>query len=266
MKTKAIMTVASAQALAELAAQFPVEKGFTSLILPRLGMFGQDKFEGKGKNAVLVQEGGVFYLDHESDEVNEEGKKVWTKDIIEGATIDLIIMYRRKQLSYYDESAEEYTSSPVFDTDDEIVPLFLNKNEVNRGTPAELKKDYKYTGVDGKVKNGLKDNYILYVLYKDEMYQMNLHGSSMYAFITYARKTAVPTVLTTIGSEDKENGAIAWSQMVFTPTRQLTAEETVTVLEKVAEVKGAVTARKAYFAKDSTEVLTPEMAKAIAGF
>ena len=40
----------------------PQEQGFTRIQLPRLGMYSQDKFEGKGKSAVLVKEAGMFYL------------------------------------------------------------------------------------------------------------------------------------------------------------------------------------------------------------
>ncbi len=46
-KTTALTTVADEKSLAELREQFPAEQGFTRIMLPRIGMFSQDKTEGK---------------------------------------------------------------------------------------------------------------------------------------------------------------------------------------------------------------------------
>jgi len=51
----------------------------------------------------------------------------------------------------YDEKTEEYTSSPIYDNDDEVIPLWKDRKEVAKGTPKELKEKFHYTDKDGKV-------------------------------------------------------------------------------------------------------------------
>lgn len=249
-KSTAVVTVASAEALAELQASFPVEQGFTRTFLPRLGMYSQDVVDGKGKTMKVTTEAGEFYIERQEEEENDKGEmeKVWKRKEI-GNEIEAIIIFQRKQLKYYDEKTETYTSSPVYDTEDEIIPLFLNKAEIARGTPAELKarKEYQFEK-DGKTKSKLEDNRILYVLYKDEVYQMNLRGSSMYSWMGYARKVLPPSVLTGMNSEAKEKGTIAWNQMTFEKVRDLNQKELNAVLAKVAEIKDAVKTEKSFYA------------------
>lgn len=247
-KETGVATVASEEQLAALKSQFPSEQGFNRTLLPRLAMYSQDKTEGKGKAMKVVSEAGTFYIEHETDEINSEGKKVWAKDEI-GTEVDVTIIYQRKQLRYFDESDDSYTSSSVYDTDDEVIPLWKNKAEIDRGTADELKsrKEYQFEK-DGKIKSKLEDNRILYVIYKDELYQMNLRGSSMYSWMSYQRKVAPPTVITHLSSEAKEKGAIAWNQMTFEAVRQLDSEEINNVIAKVGEIKEGIDAEKAFFA------------------
>jgi len=260
--TKEMIVPASAESLAVLANMVPQEQGFTRIMLPRLGLFSQDKTEGKGKAMKVVTEAGTFYTDRETDEVNEEGKKVWVKDVIDGLSIDATIIYQRKQLRHYDEATEEYTSSPIYDTDDEVVVLFKDKKEIARGTPKELKArpEYQFTK-EGKTRSSLEENKILYVLYNDELYQMNLRGTSMYAYADYARKTT-PTVaafLTSIGTEAMEKGSISWTKMVFSIARALNADEVANVIEKVTEIKNAISAEKSFYATaDSNTAVVPK--------
>lgn len=247
-KSTALATVPSTEALAELRDSFPVEMGFTRVQLPRLGMYAQDQVEGKGKNMKVITEAGTFYVDRQTDEEDEDGKKVWEKEEI-GTEVEGIIFFQRKQLRYYDEKSETYTSSSVYDTEDEVIPLFTGKSEIARGTPAELKARPEYQfEKDGKVKSKLEDNRILYVLKHGEVFQMNLRGSSMYSWMTYARKVLPPAVLTVMNSEAKEKGSIAWNQMTFTDERKLNAKEVAEVQEKLNEVKDAVREEKAFYA------------------
>lgn len=247
-KSTAVTTVASAEALEELKQSFPAEQGFTRNFLPRLGMYAQDVTEGKGRSMKVTTEAGEFYIEKQKDSEEKEGEKVWEREEI-GNEIEGVILFQRKQLKYYDEKTETYTSSPVYDTEDEIVPLFTNKAEVARGTPAELKARPEYQfEKDGKVKSKLEDNRILYVLYEDEVYQMNLRGSSMYSWMSYARKVMPPSILTVMNSEAKEKGSIAWNQMTFEKVRDLNAKEIDTVLEKVREIKEGVQTEKSFYA------------------
>lgn len=245
-----IINAPSPEALAALSNAFPTDPGFTRILLPRLTFVSQDKTEGKGKNMKVIMEAGTFLEERETAELDEAGKKKWSKTEL-GLGIEGIILYQRKQLRYYDEATEEYTSSPIFDNDEEIVPLFTNKKEIARGTPAELKAKYQYTDKDDKVKSRLEENRILYILKNDELFQLNLRGSSMYSFLGYARKTLVPSVVTAMASEPKEKGSIEWNQMTFTPVRTLNEDEIRIVLMRMDEIRESVNAEKAYFASQN---------------
>lgn len=265
--TKAISTEVNQETLAILGDSYPVEATAQRISLPRLGMISQDKTEGKGKAMKVVQEAGTFYIEKQTDEQDENGKNIWEKDEL-GDSIEGVILYQRKQLKMYDEATEEYTSSPIYDTDDEVVPLWCNKNEVARGTSAELKAKYQYVAEGGKTKSKLEENRILYVQYKGEVYQMNLRGSSMYSFLTYARKTLPPSVITILSSESKEKGSIAWNQMMFTPKRKLTQEEAESIVEIVQQIKTTIHLEKMQYAKadDRVEIVNKEGSEAYRNF
>ena len=257
--SKAITNLPSAEALQALSNSFPVEQSFTRIMLPRLTFKSQNVTEGKGKNMTVVIEAGSFLEERETDEINDDGKKVWSKDDL-GTTIEGTIVYQRKQLRYFDETTEEFTSSPIYDNDDEIIPLFCNKVEKHRGTPAELKALYQYTGKDGKVKTNLEDNRILFILKDGELYQLNLRGSSMYAFMKFARdmkSTPIPALLLSFNSQPMEKGTIEWNQMTFNVVRQLNADEVTTVLGHISEIRDSITQEKAFFAnQNATPVAT----------
>lgn len=235
---------------------YPVEERANRIILPRLGLYSQDVTEGKGKTMKVIAEAGMFYTERETDEVNEDGKKVWKKDEI-GTKFEGIILYRRYQLRHYNSADEMYTSSPVYDSKDEVLPLFRDKQEVDKGTPAELQSRKEYQGVSAKGKpiSKLEENRILYVLYKDELYQLNLRGTSMYAFLSYARKTLPPSVITRFSSESKEAGTIAWNQMTFEIVRPLDEKEGAEIMGKIGEIQSAIKSEKAQY-------ITPEVTKA----
>lgn len=246
-KDKELAVQADEQSLAVLKQAFPVEQGFVRTNYPRLGMFSQDVTEGKGKSMKVVSEAGTFYIERPTEELDENGKKVWAKDEL-GNEIELIVLYKRHQLRFFD--GEHYTSSTVYDFDDEIVTLFKNKEVVEKGLPKDLKAlpQYQGTSAKGKPTSKLEDQRVLFVLYNGEVYQLNLRGSSMYAFLTYSKHQSPNTVLTKITSEAKENGSIAWNQMIFTAVRPITQEEANDILDKTAEIKGNIEAEKGYFA------------------
>lgn len=250
-KETALSTQLSEEQLAILDASYPVEDSFNRVLLPRLGMASQDVTEGKGKNMKVTTEAGTFFTDRPTDEKDGNGKLLWEKDEI-GTEIEAIILYERKQLKFFD--GEKYTSSPIYDSNDQIIPLFKDKVEVDRGTPDELKgrKEYQGTSAKGKAISKLEDNKILYVLYNDEVYQMNLRGTSMYAFMTYKRSVQPNKVLTLMGSESKENGAIAWNQMTFENVRSITAKEADTVIEHLKKINDSINAERAFYTAKGT--------------
>lgn len=250
--TKELTVAASKEILAQLAQSYPTEAGSNTIYLPRLGMYSQDKTTeegtGKAKKITVVNAAGEFYFEHQTDE-EVDGKKQWVTEE-QGDTIEAIIVYKRHQLRMYDNATEEFTNSPVYDDANEVLPLFCNRTEVARGTPAELKAKYMYTDENGKQKSRLEDSRILYVLYQGELYQMNLRGSSMYSFLSYERalKVAPNTVLTQLTSEQCEKGATVWNKMLFTKVRDITEKEAEKVVEIVQETQDAIGASKAQYA------------------
>jgi len=249
---------------AELDQAFPAETSQPRINLPRISFVSQDVIEGKGKLSKVVVEAGTFFQENqtEEDEVDDAGKKtgrkVWSKEEL-GPEIEGFIIYQRKQLKMYDEATEKYTNSTIFDSEDEEVPLFCDKKQVDKGLPAELRQKYMYTNKKGKRVSALEDNRILYVLFddgvKDEdgntyhVYQLNLRGSSMYSFITFARKNNVPKVLIKFSSEPKENGDVAWNQMTFEAVRPIDNDELQLIVSRVRGIKGAIEAEKGQYVK-----------------
>lgn len=265
-KSTALAKPASAELVAALGNSFPVEEGFTSVALPRITFVSQDKTEkvkGKdGKTKVnLITAAGTFFRESQKKDDDgklvldeDTGKPIWDTDEL-GSEVDLDIVFQRKQLKYYDKGTGAFTSSNVYDENEEEVVLYTNRTEVKRGKPADLKKDYEFKDENGKVKTALEDNRVLYVLYKPEgeeqasMHQMNLRGSSMYAFMTYARQCRpnVPAVITHITSEPKKNGSNEWNQMVFEAARPISNDEAKFAAESIAELVGSIAERKSRF-------------------
>ncbi len=246
------MEVADEQSLALLKNVFPTEQGFVRQSFPRMGMYSQDVTEGKGKAMKVVAEAGTFYTERQGEELDENGKKKWVKEEI-GKEVELIVLYKRHQLKFFDGVA--YTSSTIFDDENETVTLFKGKEVVTKGLPKDLKALPEYQGMSAKGKpiSKLEDNRILYVLYNGEVYQMNLRGSSMFAFLTYSRSVSPNTVVTQITSEAKENGAIEWNQMIFTAKRQVNAQEVGEILDKTSEIRANIETEKGYFAAKNME-------------
>lgn len=246
--------IVSEDIMQELKESFPIDPSASRIFLPRISMRSQDKTEGKGKAMKVTEEAGIFKTEVQTEDIDEEtGKKLWLKEEI-GMFFEGVILYQRKQLKYYDEATEKYTSSPVYDDDNEVIPLFTDKKEVARGISADLKKDYQYADkTDGKIKSKLEDNRILYVLYKGEMWQMNLRGSSMWSFRTYVKSTNPSTVITKCGSESKEKGTIAWNQMTFKPVRSLNAKEAEDVLARVRDIQENIRKEKAVYVSAQIE-------------
>jgi hypothetical protein len=265
MKKSQEVAVVDQQMLAELKEMYPTEIGnFTRISLPRIGFASQDVVEGKGKASKVTVEAGTFFIEKQTEETDAEGKKIWSKEEI-GKELEGIILYHRYQLSFYDEAKEEYSSTPVYDSQDEVLPLFCAKKQIAKGTPKELKALYKFVGEDGKEKSKLKDNRIVYVLMKDELYQLNLHGSSMYSFMKYGRTVVPPSVITKFTSEPQVKGKIEWNMMMFTSMRPIHAEEAADIVSKVKEIKLAIQLEKGVQQEVATKYVE-EKAKADESF
>lgn len=230
--------------LAILNDSYPVEEQSNRLSLPRLGMLSKDIVEesgtGKNKKITVLQAAGTFYTEKDNGEVNDEGKKVWTKEFIDGEEIEVIIAYHRRQLRKYDSSLEQYISSPIFDTADQVIPLYLDKQIIKRGTQAELQAMYPALTQKGKPTSDLKEECILYVVYNGEFYQMNISQSSKWEFKSYSKGLNPSTVITTLGSVEDSFGTNTYRKLTFTKGRQITSDEFETVVDNQSAIKEVV--------------------------
>ncbi len=234
----------SEQQLATLNESFPVMGENTRPSYPRFGMLSKDITEetgtGKNKKIKVIEAAGTFYTEKDEGEVSDEGKKVWTKTFIEGDTVDVIITYHRKQLRRYDESLGKFYSTPIYDSADQVIPLYLDKQIVKRGTPAELQSMYPKLTQKGKPSSDLKEETILYVIYEGETYQMNLSQSSKWSFKDYTKSVNPSTVMTSLGSVEETFGANTFRKVTFAKGRMIDGDEFELVSENQSALKETV--------------------------
>ena len=242
---------------------FPTVENNSRPQLPRLGMLSKDlteetKVNGKKKIEVL-QPAGTFYTEKDLGEVNEDGKKVWTKEYL-GEEIDVIIAFHRRQLRLYDKSLNKFISSPIYDTKDQIIPLYLDKRQVAKGNQEELQNKYPAVSEKGKKISKLKEEKILYILFKGELYQSNLTQSSKYSFLDYSKKVNPSTVVTTISSFEETNGSNTYRKMTFKIKRVIDSVEFDLVMDTQSELKEQVRSDAKYFLENANTV--PQLSKA----
>jgi hypothetical protein len=251
-KTDEIMTTADEALLAQLTAAYPQEAGVNRLLLPRLTFKSQDVMEGTGKAKKVVIEAGTFFTEKMTDDKDESGKNVWEKEEL-GLNIEGFIVYRRKQLRFYDEPNDTFYSTPVYDDVNDVLPLFKGKDKHATGTTADLKALFEYVNEEGKTRSKLEDNVVLYILYAGELYQMGLRGSSMYSFKDYERKASpsVSAVLTHFNSQPQEKGSISWNQMTFTALRTVNTDEAHAILAHQADIKHHIELERAFYAQQN---------------
>lgn len=264
--TRALQKVPSAEVLDALANLFPAEEGFSSISLPRIDYVSQDQLEesgsGRTKTVKVVVPAGTFFRNYpEVDDdgkpvLDEDGKQVYGREEL-GSTVDVQIVYKRHQLKHYDSATNSYVSSPVFDSMDEEIPLFTNRQEIDRGFPADLRAKYMQTNQrTGKEQSSLEDTRVLYVLLDGVLHTLNVRGTSMYALISYMRavRPSVPAVITHIDSEPKEAGTTKWNVMKPSMLRLATGEEGTQAVETIKELQDSIAARKGGYASERAEV------------
>lgn len=236
---------------------YPVSEEGNRLILPRLGMLSKDitKETGSGKNKKIevVQAAGTFYTESDEGEVNEDGKKVWTKKFIDGESVDVIITLHRKQLRKFDSSLEKFISSPVFDNSEQVIPLYLDKQIIKRGTQKELQALYPALTQKGKPTSDLKEETILYVLYKNELYQCNPSQSSKWEFMAYKKSLNPSTVITTLGSVEETFGKNTYRKMTFKSKGLITQPEFELVVENQGMLKNQIETDAKYLLESANQ-------------
>jgi hypothetical protein len=240
MKTKQL----SEQQLSVLNENYPVSTDENRQSFPRFGMLSKDITEetgkGKTKKIDVIEVAGTFYTEKDKGETNEDGKSVWTREYLEGETADVIVAFHRYQLRRFDSSLNKFYSTPVYDTPDQVLPLYLDKQIVMKGTEKELQSKYPKLTQKGKPSSDLGKNTILFVLYKDELYQLNLSVSSGWAFSAYKRSINPSTVVTTLGSTEETFGTNTYRKMSFTKGRSIDVNEFEQVSENQTTLKTTV--------------------------
>lgn len=253
-KTKNEVSVVSEEELALLRESFPIIEGGKRVVLPILGMLSKDLTEesgtGKKKTIKVIEAAGTFFKNYDTgdEETGEDGKvkKIWKKDYL-GEEIDVIIVFHRRQLRIFDSSLNKFISSPVYDTADQVIPLFLDGREIARGNQEQLQALYPAVSEKGKKTSKLKEEKILYVLYENEMYQVKLTTSSKWAFQDYARKVGPATVVTKIGSIEETFGTNTYRKMTFTNKRLINASELKLIKENQTGLKETVESDRVFF-------------------
>lgn len=250
MKTKKELT---SEELAVLDSSYPVsEDSSNRLTLPRFGMLSKDITEttgtGKNKKVVVVQAAGMFYTEKDQGDTDKKtGKKIWTKDFF-AEEAEVIIAFERKQLRKYDEGLKKYISTPMYDNRSQVLPLYLDKRVMARGTAEYLQSLYPTKTAKGKPTSSLEEETILFVIYKDELHQLTLSKSSKFEFKDYKSGLNPSTVLTLLkGSEDRTKGSNVYKATLFSKVRNITQEELDQVKEFQALMKDKVESDAKYF-------------------
>lgn len=237
-----------------LNASYPVSEESNRLTLPRFGMLSKDIIEtsgtGKAKKIKILEAAGTFFTESDEGEVNDEGKKVWTKKFLDGKTVDVIIAFHRRQLRKFDSSLEKFISSPIFDNADQVIPLFLDKQQIHKGTQAQLQALYPALTQKGKPTSDLKEETILYVILDGVLYQSNISQSSKWEFKTYAKSVNPSTVITTISSIEDTFGENTFCKMTFKTNRLIDSDEFETVNENQTLLKETVESDKRFYLGD----------------
>jgi len=270
--------VASQEALDALSAMFPQADSYNRTPQPKIVFKSQDiigdKLDKKGKPVLdeddepeqtVVTKAGTFFVDRPD---LEDKKADWSHDKI-GMKMEGHIIHVRKRLQMFDGDLEEFYTTPMYDEPTEIIPLFKAGEFVAAGTPAELKALYPTTREYTDHKTGekkerkgslLEDAKVLYIVLDGEMLELTLRGSSMYSYREYAKETLVERTVTEFTSEKREKGTNKWNCMLFASSRDLTAEEAVTNLGILKELREAIDEEKEYYAAkraENAEVAAP---------
>ncbi len=233
----------------------PKENTFIRKTFPRISFTSQDKTEGKGKTMKVVEEAGTFFIEKPTDETDEKGKKIWSHEEI-GKSLEGVIFFTRKKLSYYDQAAGKFISSSMYDQDTDEIVLWQDGKQIAKGTKAQLQAPYMFTKEDGKKSCKLAENKILYVWYEGEVFELTVKGTSMFEYSGYYKQwNGEPNKnMTLISSVECENGATVWNKTTYSRVRQLTQAEWDTTRALAAEMIAGIQEEKAYFGSLNTDV------------
>lgn len=262
-KKKAVKaTEASAEALDQLASMAPQADSYNRTQFPKL-VFKSQTVLDDDENVII--KAGTFFVERPTEEEDEDGKVVWDQEEI-GKSFEAHIIYNRKRLQYWDTDASEFYTTPMYDSSDETLPLFKAGEFVTDGTPSELKGQYsEQKEVDDRKNPGekkmitvskLRDAKVLYVIYKGEILELTIQGTSMYSFMDYAKKVAFPATITAFNSTKEENGSNKWNKISFKASRNPSGEEATSAIEIGKELLQGIEDEKAFYASKRMQAQT----------
>lgn len=233
----------------------PKENTFIRKTFQRISFTSQDKTEGKGKNMVVTEEAGTFFLEKPTNETDDKNKKIWSHDEI-GKSLEGVIFFTRKKLSYYDQAAGKFISSSVYDQDTDEIVLWQDGKQIAKGSKAELQAPYKFIKEDGKPSCKLAENKILYIWYKNEIFELTIKGTSMFEYSGYYKNcNGEPNKnMTLISSIECVNGSTEWNKTTYSRVRQLTQDEWDITRELAKDMINGIAEEKAYFAGINTDM------------
>lgn len=258
---KEIVTEASAEALAELAQAFPQGDSYNRTVFPKLVFKSQTVLDDDENVKIKA---GTFFVERPTEEEDENGKVIWDSKEL-GKSIEAHIIYHRKRLTMWDGGNEVFYSTRLFDESTEVVPLFKKGDFITDGTPSELKSlyseekevvDFKTGEKKMKMISNLRDAKVLYILLDGELVELTIQGSSMWSFMEYLKKTAVPATITGFNSTKEEKGSNKWNKMSFKALRNPTAEEATLAIETGKALLEGIADEKAYYASKRAEQAT----------
>ena len=245
----------SQEQLALLNQSYPVSDSNSRASYPRFGMLSKDIVEesgtGKNKKITIVEAAGTFYTEEDNGEVDPEtGKKVWTKTYLSDK-VEVIIAFHRKQLRLFDKSLNKFISSPIYDTKDQLVPLYLDRKQIGFGTPAELQAKFPAVTESGKKSSKLKEETLLYVIHEGTLYQWQLSQSSKWSFKDYSKGLNPSSVVTELSSIEETNGSNTYRKATFVSKGMITQDDFDLVQESQTTLKAQVVSDAEYFLKQS---------------
>lgn len=240
------ITIQEGSALDKLRNAYPqhAEDSYVKTVLPQITFKAKAVLDEAGEKVKI--KAGTFMLKVRSEE-QKDGKYEYTETEL-GSKVTLNVLYERYRLSYYDSANEEYVSSPVFDSKDEVVKLFKGGKQYLTGTVADLQALPEFTVEEnGKQKCKLQLQKVLYVFFNDAVHEMALSLGNGYAWRTFKSDKVAAVLHIEISSEKTENGGNKYNQMTFKDAGYVTEEEAQRNLALIEDIRRGIDAEKAYY-------------------
>lgn len=250
------ITIKEGSALDKLRQAYPqhAEDSYVKNVLPQIRFKAKAVLDDAGEK--VLHKAGTFMV------VKKEGEGE-TAEYVEtpiGTKVTLDVLYERYRLSYYDAGNNEYVSSPIFDSKEEVVKLFKGGKQYASGTVDELQNLPEFViEEDGKSKKKLQLQKVLYVLLDGVLHELTLSLGNGYVWRKFKQENIVPAIHTEITSvkNDSKPGNV-YNEMVFKNAGWLSEEEAERNLALVEDIVKGIASEKAFYNQSTPSVsMTP---------